>query len=224
MVCDLDNTLWEGVIGEGPISHFHDRQRILKKLKEKGVVLAILSKNDPNNISWEGGTLSGVDFVYSAVSWEAKTQGMQRIATKLNLKSADFVFIDDRSDERAMMTEVFPKILCLDATDPAVWKRLAAWSEMLDPDEEMDRTAMYLQREKRIQFTGAEEGDAAADARLFAKLELKLRIARYARSDGFDPNMLAVVHEAGCPPVPSSDRPCRAPCSACRGNCSIRYG
>ena len=97
VVCDLDNTLWKGVIGEGPVDHFLDRQRILKRLKERGVVLAILSKNDPANVSWQGGILAAEDFVYSAVSWDQKVKGMQRIETSLNLKNKDFVFIDDRA-------------------------------------------------------------------------------------------------------------------------------
>src|SRR5205814_2514410 len=42
VITDLDNTLWHGVIGEhADVSHDHHRQQILKRLKEKGVVLAI---------------------------------------------------------------------------------------------------------------------------------------------------------------------------------------
>jgi FkbH-like protein len=183
IVCDLDNTLWKGVIGEGPVDHFHDRQRILKRLKERGVVLAILSKNDPANINWQGGILAAEDFVYSAVSWNQKVKGMQRIETGLNLKNKDFVFIDDRADERELMSDAFPRILCLDATDSGVWARLSAWADALDEEPGMDRTAMYVQREKRIHFTGQEEGESAVDPQLFAKLELKLRISSAGRDD-----------------------------------------
>jgi FkbH-like protein len=183
VVCDLDNTLWQGVIGEGSVSHFHDRQRILKRLKERGVVLAILSKNDPRNVNWHGGILSEQDFVYSVISWDQKVQGMQRIGTGLNLKHKDFVFIDDRPDERELMSDAFPRVLCLDATDSLVWARLSAWADALDQDPGIDRTAMYMQREKRIDFTGKEEGESSVDAQLFAKLELKLRVSSAKRDD-----------------------------------------
>jgi FkbH-like protein len=182
VVCDLDNTLWQGVIGEGSVTHFQDRQQTLKRLKDRGIVLAILSKNDPVNVKWDGGVLSEADFVFSAISWDQKIQGMQRIETGLNLKNKDFVFIDDRPDERELMSEAFPHILCLDATDSAVWARLSAWADMLDEDPGMDRTAMYRQREKRIDFTGKEEGESA-DPQLFSKLELKLWIASASRDD-----------------------------------------
>jgi FkbH-like protein len=183
VVCDLDNTLWSGVIGEELVDHFHDRQRVLKRLKERGVVLAILSKNDPININWRGGILSEEDFVYSAISWDQKVLGMQRIETGLNLKNKDFVFIDDRPDERALMTEAFPRILCLDATDSLVWRRLSVWADMLDEDPGMDRTAMYMQREARINFIGKDEGESAVDPQLFAKLKLRLSISSANRAD-----------------------------------------
>ncbi len=64
VVCDLDNILWGGIIGEGVVDHFADRQSVLKDLKSKGVVLSIASKNDPTNVHWRGGVLNEDDFVY----------------------------------------------------------------------------------------------------------------------------------------------------------------
>lgn len=61
IVCDLDNTLWDGVIGEGAVSHYVSRQSTLSVLKSKGVLLAINSKNDPKNVHWNGGVLDEKD-------------------------------------------------------------------------------------------------------------------------------------------------------------------
>jgi FkbH-like protein len=177
VVCDLDNTLWDGVIGEGGgVTHFHERQAVLQKLRARGVVLAILSKNDPAKVHWTGGTLSQEDFVTQEISWDPKVRGMKRIAQALNLKTKDFVFIDDRPDERELMQQAYPEVLALDATAPQVWQRMALWAELLDPAPEMDRTLMYRQREARIGFTGAEEGEGPADAELFHSLELRIEI------------------------------------------------
>jgi FkbH-like protein len=176
VVCDLDNTLWEGVIGEGTVKHFHARQQALKALKSKGVVLAINSKNDPANVHWREGTLTDEDFVSSAISWEPKVHGMQRIQADLNLKIKDYIFIDDRADERELMHQVYPEMLCLDATDERSWKRIELWAELLDEDPDMDRTLMYKQREIRKAFVQEDVSSPEERANLYRSLDLRLTI------------------------------------------------
>lgn len=176
VVCDLDNTLWEGVIGEGTVKHFHARQQALKALKSKGVVLAINSKNDPANVHWREGTLTDEDFVSSAISWEPKVHGMQRIQADLNLKIKDYIFIDDRADERELMHQVYPEMLCLDATDARSWKRIELWAELLDDDPDMDRTLMYKQREIRKSFVQEDVSSPEERANLYRSLDLRLTI------------------------------------------------
>lgn len=183
VVCDLDNTLWEGVIGEGAVTHYHDRQQVLKDLKVKGVVLAINSKNDPANVHWRGGTLGDDDFVYADINWEPKVQGMKRIQSELNLKMKDFVFVDDREDEREMTNMIYPEILCVDATDARVWHRFALWRDALEDDLEMDRTLMYKQREERKAFVKEDVSSEEDKAALFRSLELKLTITHAQPSD-----------------------------------------
>lgn len=184
VVCDLDNTLWDGVIGEGEVRHFHDRQAVLQSLKGKGVVLAINSKNDPAKVHFRGGTLSADDFVYSAISWDPKVQGMKRIQSGLNLKFKDFVFVDDREDERELVRLTYPDVVCADATDATTWRRFALWAALIDPDPTMDRTLMYRQREERKAFV--QEDDIVPEAEreaMFGSLGLKLTIARAGAND-----------------------------------------
>jgi len=183
VVCDLDNTLWEGVIGEGEVSHHHDRQRALKALKAKGVVLAINSKNDPEKVHWRGGTLCEDDFVCAQISWDPKVQGMKRIQSDLNLKMKDFVFIDDRDDELELMRMTHPEVLCLDAKQPRTWTRIALWHALLDDDLEMDRTLMYKQRDQRKAFIQDDVSNDEEKAALFAALQLKLTIMRAQAGD-----------------------------------------
>jgi FkbH-like protein len=176
VVCDLDNTLWEGVIGEGAVTHYHDRQLILKSLKSKGVLLAINSKNDPTNVHWRAGTLTDDDFVCAAVSWEPKVHGMQRIQSALNLKIKDYVFIDDREDERELMSLAYPDTLCLDGSDARTWRRMALWEQLLEEDHDMDRTQMYKEREARKAFIQDDISSPEERADLFRSLELQLTI------------------------------------------------
>jgi FkbH-like protein len=149
IVLDLDNTLWDGVIGEGTVTHFTERQKVLQLLRQKGVVLAIASKNDAKNVRWTGAVLGENDFVAQEINWDPKHLNIKRIAKELNLKLKDFVFIDDRPDEREMVRLSIPGITCLDATDASTWVQLDWWARALGEQREEDRTQMYLQRRER---------------------------------------------------------------------------
>jgi FkbH-like protein len=180
---DLDNTLWDGVIGEGAgITHHADRQQALLHLKKKGVVLAVNSKNDPRNIRWDGGLLRGDDFVCQQVNWDPKVLNLRRISERLNLKTKDFVFVDDRPDERELVRVTMPEVLTLDATDDRSWRLLDLWASLLDAQgDAADRTQFYQQREARERFLESEQETAAADRNaLFAELGLTIDI-RHAR-------------------------------------------
>ena len=183
VVCDLDNTLWNGVIGEGAVSHYLDRQQILKRLRNKGLLLAINSKNDPKNVHWDGAALTADDFVSSQINWTPKVQNIRRIGEELNLKMKDFLFLDDRADERAMVIETMPEVLALDAESPVVWRRLALTADLLPEQDELDRTLAYKQRAERQQFL---EDPAAAEREqreLFRRLEFRVSIRTPERKE-----------------------------------------
>lgn len=152
VVSDLDNTLWEGIIGEGPVTHHLDRQNLLKKLRNSGILLSINSKNDPANVKWFGSPLQPDDFVSPQINWNSKVSNMGVISDELNLKVKDFVFIDDRPDERERVQKAFPEILVLDATDPWTWERLKHWQKTLSSQPEEDRTKLYHERVTREEF------------------------------------------------------------------------
>ena len=128
VISDLDNTLWKGEIGEGRVEHFVESQRILKNLRQKGILLAINSKNDPRNIDWNGAVLNQQDFVNLQINWDSKVSNMRRIQQALNLKLKDFVFIDDRADQRLMVVDAFPEIHILDPTTSRSWSQLSLWA------------------------------------------------------------------------------------------------
>jgi FkbH-like protein len=185
VVCDLDNTLWDGVIGEGPVSHYLDRQATLKELRRRGVLLSIISKNDAKNVHWSGAALQPDDFVAPRINWEPKPANMAGIRDELNLKTKDFVFIDDRRDELERMRNAFPDVLALDATEPATWHFLSHWRESLPPNPEEDRTKLYHERVKREQFVNGlsqESGVVEDETAAFTALELSVRIQEVTRS------------------------------------------
>lgn len=178
VACDLDNTLWEGVIGEGlGVRHHLDRHATLRDLKARGVVLAINSKNDPAKVVWDGAGLVADDFVSSQINWDPKPLNVRRIAAHLNLKEKDFVFIDDRADERALVAKQCAGVLPLDALDPRSWRLLALWHDLLPDKADADRTDFYRQRDARQAFLAAEQETSDQQrAELYAGLGLTLAL------------------------------------------------
>jgi FkbH-like protein len=175
IVADLDNTLWKGVIGEGNVEHDHRRQQILKLLRQKGVLLTIASKNDPANVRWSGASLQDTDFVSVQINWGSKTTSIKRIGEELNLKLQDFVFIDDRPDEREMVQLSIPGIHCMDATIESTWRMLEWWAAALPEQTDGDRTQMYQERRQRQSHLDA-AAEKEGDEQLLASLGLRLEI------------------------------------------------
>ena len=188
IICDLDNTLWRGIIGDGDVSHFADRQTTLLKLRKKGLLLAICSKNDQKNVHWRGGILSADDFVCQQINWDSKTGNIRRIAQILNLKTKDFIFVDDRPDERALVTEAMPEITVLDAESPITWSQLSLLEALLDENPDGDRTLAYKQRAERERFLNehshaADQNSAIEESQALQKLQLQLAIRRADRKE-----------------------------------------
>jgi len=175
VVTDLDNTLWTGVIGEGAVEHDHRRQQILLDLRSKGVLLAIASKNDPAKVRWNGASLKGSDFVATQINWESKTTNIKLIAEDLNIKLKDFVFLDDRPDEREMVKVSIPAVLPMDATSQRTWRMLEWWAAALPHQAEGDRTQLYHERRERQQFIDQVAEKLEAE-NLLASLQLRLKI------------------------------------------------
>ena len=121
LVCDLDNTLWGGVVGDDGVEGiqvgpevptgqiYSEFQSYVKELKSIGVLLAVNSKNDEENaiagLNHPDGVLKPDDFVNIKANWENKDRNMQAIAAELNLGIDSFVFIDDNPTEREIMRQ-----------------------------------------------------------------------------------------------------------------------
>lgn len=127
LVLDLDNTLWGGVIGDdgldgivlGPGSPegeaFAAFQHYVKRLAERGVVLAVSSKNDPEIARTAFArhpemVLSPDDIAVFEASWADKPGALRRIAERLNLGLDALVFFDDNPVERALVRRELPMV------------------------------------------------------------------------------------------------------------------
>ena len=176
VVCDLDNTLWDGVLGEGAVIQHHDRQEVLLRLKARGIVLAIASKNDPENVCWELATLGKEDFVAQKINWGPKSVNILAMAEQLNLKPPSFVFLDDRPDERAMAAEAMPGLVALDPNDPETWAILELWGETMPRSALEDRTRMYRERVEREDFLNSIAAQSVEIGESYRNLGLRLSL------------------------------------------------
>jgi FkbH-like protein len=141
VVVDLDDTLWNGVSGESrdvvpdmamtegwPIGFVE----ALAYLKQRGVLLAIISKNDEDRIKsiWSGIFGKKIrldDFAVRRINWQPKVDNMREVLAEVNLTPRSVVFIDDNPVERAAMRAAFPDMRVL-GKYPYYLRRILLWA------------------------------------------------------------------------------------------------
>ena len=113
---DLDNTLWHGVIGEDGLAGISPNlpfERKLKDLKDRGVLLVALSKNNLED-GLKGlsclEVLAKDDFIAAKINWDCKAENLVQVAEELNLGVDAFVFVDDNPAERLEMQAKLPEV------------------------------------------------------------------------------------------------------------------
>lgn len=146
LALDMDNTLWDGVMAEGEVSHHEDRQRLLRELQECGILLVAVSKNDPGSIRWDEMLLQPEHFALLKVSWDQKATAIEEAAHQLNLGRDSFVLVDDNPAERHLVEQAHPEVRTLDATDEGTWRWLRWMLEFPNTgrtEEARQRTATY---------------------------------------------------------------------------------
>jgi FkbH-like protein len=126
---DLDNTLWGGVLGDDGYDSVRmswDRgysyakiQTYFKYLKETGIPLAIVSKNDPRNVEElfekrDDLILLREDFVGIYASWGTKSDSIKRLAVDLNIGVDSVLFLDDSQMERLEVRCALPNTIALE--------------------------------------------------------------------------------------------------------------
>jgi FkbH-like protein len=117
LAVDADNTLWRGILSEDgrdalvPCTEF---QKGLLALREKGVALVLLSKNDPcENFMREDFPLRDSDFAARRVNWAPKAGNLIEACRELNVSVDSVVFVDDNPHERAQMSAHLPEVTVL---------------------------------------------------------------------------------------------------------------
>ncbi|HEX8027866.1 MAG TPA: HAD-IIIC family phosphatase, partial [Vicinamibacterales bacterium] len=170
LAVDLDNTLWGGVVGEDgptgirigvdyPGSAYLALQRELKALQRRGIVLAICSKNNPNDAmavlrDHPEMLLRPEDFSAVRMNWEDKAANLRAIAAELNIGIDAVALLDDSPAERDWVRSQLPEVHVLEAqSDPLMMiealRRSAVFERLTLSNEDRGRTAQYRQQQER---------------------------------------------------------------------------
>ena len=126
LILDLDNTLWGGVIGddgldriqigrETPVAEAHAAfQEYCLALRERGILLAVCSKNDEkvarSGFGHPESVLKLEHFAAFKANWNPKHENIKEIASELNLGLDSFVLVDDNPAERALVAAQLPMV------------------------------------------------------------------------------------------------------------------
>ena len=202
LVLDLDNTLWGGVVGEdglegikiggtsAPGNAFADFQHALLTLSRRGILLALCSKNNSEDV-WPvlemhpDMILRRKDFAASRINWQDKASNIQEIALELNLGLDSFVFLDDNPAERGLVRQSCPEVMTPEMPrDPAQYTRLLLSLDVFETlsltEEDLRRGELYREQQSRRDFeaNAKSAADIPGDLNAYlAGLEMKVTLA-----------------------------------------------
>ncbi len=173
LILDLDNVLWGGIIGEdgfdrielnndGQGKAWFDFQKVILKLHQSGIMLAICSKNNEDEalavIDQHPSMVLRLDnFSARRINWQNKATNLQELAGELNLGLDSFVFLDDSPYEREYVRSILPQVQVPDLpNDPANYAdflaRLPYFETFQVTTEDHQRGVLYKQEQERKQI------------------------------------------------------------------------
>ena len=167
LVCDLDDTIWPGCAGESgpdavglgadwPGNAFLAVQRCLRTFANRGILLAICSKNQEpaalHALRQPGMILQDGDFSARRINWDPKPQNIASIACELGLDERSIMVLDDDPLERAEIRQALPRAITPELPwDVADWPRFLVNHPLLTqlavlPEDTVRRNAYRIRQ------------------------------------------------------------------------------
>lgn len=195
LVLDLDNTLWGGIVGDdgwerlevgqhGAGAPYRALQRWALELKNRGVLLAVASKNT-EAVAREAlqkhpeMLLREEDFAVIMANWDNKVENLQRIQEVLNIGFDSMVFVDDNPFEREMVRSQLPEVTVPEMPE--------------DPAEYLP----YLQRLALFETAGVSTVDAKRTEQYRREAQRRKAQAQYADETAFLQSLKMEAHVEG---------------------------
>jgi FkbH-like protein len=170
VVLDLDNTLWGGVIGDDGLEGialgefdegeaFVSFQKFLRELKRRGVILAVVSKNEHANAILPFNkhphmVLKEEDISVFVANWDNKADNIRLVQKALNIGFDSLVFIDDNPFERNIVREFLPEVVVPEMPeDPSSFLQTLAELNLFETasfsDADRQRAGQYREEAQR---------------------------------------------------------------------------
>lgn len=175
LILDLDNTVWGGVIGDDglegiQLGHglgigkaFTEFQMWVKKLKQRGIIICVASKNNEETAKepfekHPDMVLKLEDIAVFQANWETKVDNIRTIQQILNIGFDSMVFLDDNPFERNMVRENISGITVPELPeDPAEYLEYLYSLNLFETASysnlDKDRTKQYQVEAQRISLS-----------------------------------------------------------------------
>lgn len=207
LILDLDNTLWGGVIGDDGLEGirlghglgigkaFTEFQMWIKKLKQRGIIICVTSKNNEETAKepfekHPDMILKLDDIAVFQANWENKVDNIRTIQQILNISFSSMVFLDDNPFERNMVRENIPGITVPELPqDPGDYLEYLYSLNLFETanysNADKDRTQQYQIEAKRVSLskTFTNEADYLKSLNMVSKVSgfTKFNIPRVAQ-------------------------------------------
>lgn len=182
LILDLDNTVWGGVVGDDgweniQVGHglgigkaFTEFQQWIKKLKNRGIIVCVCSKNDEDKAKepFEKNpemVLKLDDIAVFVANWDNKADNIRTIQSILNIGFDSMVFLDDNPFERNMVRENVPGVTVPELPeDPGDYVEYLYSLNLFETasysSADKDRTKQYQVEAKRVSLAKAFTNEA----------------------------------------------------------------
>lgn len=193
LVVDLDNTLWGGVIGEDgmegiqvgseyPGAAYQALQRVMLDLYQRGIILALCSKNNLADAMealehHPGMLLRPQHCAAWRINWQDKVQNLRELADELNIGIDALAFLDDNPVERAHIRTALPEVTVIALPDDpmgyaAALRATPVFERLVLSDEDRERGRYYVEQRQRV----ALEQQATSLEDFYASLQQEVEI------------------------------------------------
>jgi FkbH-like protein len=194
LAVDLDNTLWGGVLGEDgldgiqvgpeyPGAFYRWLQRAILDLYQRGILLAVCSKNNRDEAmealqNHPGMLLRPEHFAAFRINWQDKAQNLREIAAELNLGTDAIAFFDDNPVERERVRSEMPEVKVIAVPDRAhgfarALRECPYFERLTLSAEDREHTRLYHEQSKRSEL--AQSAGSLED--FYRSLEQEVEIA-----------------------------------------------
>jgi len=195
LVTDLDNTMWGGVIGEDgmegiqlngeyPGAAYQALQQAMLDFYQRGILLAINSKNNPADAmealeKHPGMILQPRHFGALRINWDDKAQNLREIAKELNVGIDSLAFLDDNPVERQHVRDQLPEVTVVELPEnPMDFARALrdcpVFERLTLSDEDAKRGEYYAAERDRKKL----EQTASSPEEFYRSLEQELEVRR----------------------------------------------